>query len=90
MQAICCLHNYLIEEGDIANVGGGDVEDPTAVLPQARNIRQAHANNAGNAADATRKNLIAYFNGVGAVEWQDEYAHIDLLAVNSQDDMSQE
>lgn len=75
VQAVCCLHNYLLDEGDIYSGGNLESEDPDEQLSQARNLRQPHANHAGNAADQTRANLVEYFNGVGAVEWQDEYAY---------------
>lgn len=89
VQAVCCLHNFLVDVGDIAKSASGDAEDDEDGLPQARNLRQAHANHAGSAADSTRPNLNEYFNGVGAVEWQDAYAHVDGLP-NDDDAISQE
>lgn len=75
---MCCLHNYLVAEDEIFTGSGGD-SDETDALPQATNLRNAHANHAGNLADLCRNNLLEYFNGIGAVEWQDEYAYVNVL-----------
>ncbi|KAH7708566.1 nuclease HARBI1-like protein [Aphelenchoides avenae] len=78
IQAICCLHNYLVAEGEIYT-GTGEFDDIDADLPQAEHLRNPHANHAGNLADMSRTNLLEYFNGEGAVEWQDEYAYANVL-----------
>lgn len=73
--AICCLHNYLIDEGQ-AFTGGADLddsEDPTVSLPQAM-MRAPQANHSRVAAEQARQKLVDFFNGAGAVEWQEEYA----------------
>lgn len=79
VQAVCCLHNYLIAEGEIFTGPGGETEEFDAELPQAAHLRNPHANFAGNLADLSRRNLLDYFSVEGAVEWQDEYSHVNLL-----------
>lgn len=74
VQAIICLHNYLIDEGDVQRNGSVDDDCDESGLPTAENLRNAHANHAGQ--DADRSALIEFFNGAGALGWQNEYARI--------------
>lgn len=77
MQAIVALHNFLIAEGDVQR-STWQTDDSTEACSglSSADMRNPHANRAGATADRTRDNLIDFFNGVGAVGWQDKYAKI--------------
>ena len=82
--AICALHNYVIDEvttrdGPTAQADSGIGNDdngwwrqqgqPMMPLPPRRN-----GNRPTQAALDMRQMLLEFFNGEGAVEWQDDYA----------------
>ena len=81
--AICALHNYLIEEtseqtpASLADTGVGNDDNgrwrqqapPLASLPPRR-----IGNRPTQAAVDMRQMLIDFYNGVGAVEWQNDFA----------------
>lgn len=77
VQAIIGLHNFLIAEGEVQrnNWQADDNTEVSSGLTSA-NMRNPHANRVGATADHTRDNLIAFFNGVGAVGWQDKYSKL--------------
>ncbi|KAH7693985.1 nuclease HARBI1-like protein [Aphelenchoides avenae] len=55
VQAVCSLHNYLVDEGEIFTGPGAEIDEVDAELPQATHLRNAHANHAGSLADMTRR-----------------------------------
>lgn len=72
VQAIVSLHNFLVDEGDVA-FSPGDGEDRDAQLSQAPNLMNNHANRPADRAIQLRNKLKDFFNGVGAVDWQNDY-----------------
>lgn len=72
VQAIVCLHNFLVDEGDVFFTAG-EGEDQEPHLAQAANIVNNHANRSADQAMQLRNKLKDFFNGVGAVEWQNDY-----------------
>ncbi|KAH7716317.1 nuclease HARBI1-like protein [Aphelenchoides avenae] len=81
--AICALHNYVIDESageapaTMADTGlGNDAkgcwrQQGAPLMPLAN---RATGNRPTQAAVNMRRLLVDFFNGPGAVEWQDEYA----------------
>ena len=80
--AICALHNYVIDEAAdqgpaLADTGLGNDDNgrwrqqapPMMPLPARRN-----GNRPTQAAINMRQMLVDFFNGQGAVEWQNDYA----------------
>lgn len=74
VKAICCLHNYLIDElGEPAVPTEGDLAAASVAMP-AIPMRRRNANRATNDADEMRRTLMYYFMNEGAVPWQNDYA----------------
>lgn len=71
VKAVCCLHNYLIAEGEAGQVISVEELELGEQLRQAT-MRNPMANHPANDATVNREHLVNFFNGVGAVEWQDE------------------
>lgn len=81
--AICALHNYVIDESageapaTMADTGLGNDDNGrwrqqgAPLMPLAN---RATGNRPTQAAVNMRRLLVDFFNGPGAVEWQDEYA----------------
>jgi hypothetical protein len=81
IMSIVVLHNYLIDESSSSNSpalladrddkSNGQWRDSVAEpLVTPSNMRGRHDNNPSTLAKQTRDKLIEFFNGVGAVEWQ--------------------
>lgn len=75
VKACCVLHNYLIDEGVPYYPLGASERQYAEQLQQAQ-IRRVRANRAPATAEAVRNHLVRFFNGVGAVNFQNEYAHV--------------
>lgn len=73
VKAICCLHNFLIDELGQPIVPAVEVEQAAGMISKAQ-MRRPNANRAPDDADEMREQLLNYFNNEGAVDFQDDYA----------------
>lgn len=73
VKAICCLHNYLIDELGEPALAAAEVERASGMMTRAR-MRRQNANRAPNDAEDMQAQLMHYFNNEGSVDFQDAYA----------------
>lgn len=72
VKAICCLHNFLVAEGEAGQyISEEDLRAADEALTQAA-MRATNAHRAPDDARDIQNALVDYFNGVGSVPWQDE------------------
>ncbi|KAH7708069.1 nuclease HARBI1-like protein [Aphelenchoides avenae] len=93
VEAICCLHNFIIDtspESSLILADKGDDDNgrwrqEVHALPQA----PVHANRANRASDAAmemREALVGYFSGEGALDWQVDHIAREDGALPETDD----
>lgn len=74
VKAICCLHNFLIDEQGVPSVAAAEAAaEESGVLTRAA-MRRRNANRAPNDAEEMRRVLVDYFSAEGTVDWQEDYA----------------
>lgn len=73
VKAICCLHNFLIDELGQPVIPAAEVDQAAGMMTRAQ-MRRLNANRAPDDADVMREQLLHYFSNEGAVEFQDAYA----------------
>lgn len=78
VKAVTALHNFCIDESAAATMAdaGDDNNGAWRVGGQpleSAPVRNGRGNRSKEEAQNMRRELIAYFSGEGAVEWQDEY-----------------
>lgn len=75
VQAVMCLHNFLIDEVGEPFTQGVPQTDSSQECPlEQAQIQHPNARRAADAAAAVREKLVDYVNGIGAVDWQEERA----------------
>lgn len=67
-----CLHNFLVERGNVQlQVGPGEVIPPQG-LQAPNNLANPHAHRAAQEAVGVRNTLKDFFVGPGALDYQDD------------------
>lgn len=87
LHAVLCLHNYLIDEMGEPFSASFTLDDAAGecTLMQAQ-MRPPKANHGPRYADDVRKILVDWFNGEGAVQWQNDHVFYQPTQAATQDD----
>lgn len=87
VQAVVCLHNFLVEELGETFIAAFTPDDAPeqCTLPQAQ-LQHPRANRARREAEDVRAKIIDFVNGIGAVEWQEARALVPPTQATDADD----